>query len=239
MKKFVFTFKAMAMFAIVSFTLISCSEDGSSSIVYSCNETVDTWVKEHKATIQRMNRRDWKDLNEDVSHASYLAFTQDQKINFWCDKIKEVKALGWNAMELQHLDKVINYVLEHKRLFEDGHKLSEYELNDLDLFFYKWKEHATVKLGWTESLCYAIIASGNELINKKGEVQKTGRKSKGISTGPDLGGITISKCNCNTQSDYCGFPINPAIECYPSTCTRVDGCGTLFLKECNGRCANM
>ena len=71
----------------LSFVLFSCSQDEE---VYSCNQEVNDWVKQHKSYIQSLNRSQWHELNISVAKPSYSAFTPSQKIAFWKDKFDEV-----------------------------------------------------------------------------------------------------------------------------------------------------
>lgn len=43
-----------------------------------------------------MTRSEWKNLNEDVKRGCFVAFTQEQKIEFWRDKFNEILELNWN-----------------------------------------------------------------------------------------------------------------------------------------------
>lgn len=237
MKKFIFSLGLISMLAVAPHLVASCSSDEEPT--YSCNTTVDAWVKKNKKKIQSMDRRSWKNLGQDVSKAAYLAFTQKQKISFWCEKINEVKSLGWNEEEQHHLEQVKDYVLKHKYIFADTYELSESDQDEMDLFFYKWKKYAIEHFGWSESLCYAIVASGQELADREGRLVTVRTRSGGVSTGPTNPGLNLGDCHCSVESDYCGFPINPSVECYRGFCNKVSGCGTLWAKECNGRCSRM
>lgn len=225
MKHLSFLFSAL----VALITFCSCSQDAEQA--YSCNEEVNSWIKSHKSEIARMTRSDWKNASATTSRAIYVAFSQKQKIQFWMEKFAEVQKLSWSSDEKKHIAKLIAFVSTHPNFFR-SEALSDEELDELDLFFYKWKNEAIEKLGWTETLCIAIAGSGKELLNKNGELAET----TGLETGPDLNPNIKWDCECNLKNDFCNFP-SSAQSCTNRNCTElVKGCGWLCAQTCNGLC---
>ena len=218
---FIFTF-------IVSIFFASCS---SEEIVYSCDDAVDAWVKKNLMSIQKMSRKDWLNLSSDKSIAAYRAFTANQRINFWRDKLNEVKNLQWSVLELEHIEKVEHFIESHLDLFS-GAKLTEEQKNEIDLFFYKWQDYAIEELGWNRKLCYLIAASGSVLDTKK-ENANDARTLHYDTIDPSL---KEKNCHCNVKYDFCDVTFQG--ECEESFCYQSDvGCGWIFLNDCNGRCS--
>ena len=206
-----------------AYSFASCSSDDFDK-TYSCNKTTDIWVKENLSLIRKMERKDWLKANASRSRAIYRAFTVDQKKNFWNDKFSEVEKLSWRPEELAHIKKAESFVKEHEYLFS-GDKLTDEQLNEVDMFFYKWQQYAIEKLGWNKKQCIAIAGSGNKMKNKNGDI--VALQSTSIKDQKD--------CNCNTGmlSDFCGST-GPCIE---TPCSSADyGCGWVLVQSCNGEC---
>ena len=223
----------ISAFIIALFTFAACSDDQEQT--YSCNPQADTWVKKNLTKVRSMNRSDWKKINQEYSLAAYRAFTPNQKLAFWKDKFNEVSQMQWTAKEKLHIAKALAFIVSHKEFFSDE-ALNDEQLNELELFFHKWKEDAINQLGWSKELCFAIAGNGGTLINKKGEIAAqiiTG------PTNPNFGyGNNLKKqdCNCNTGyiSDFC-ITDGP---CDKADCiSKNKGCGWVCWQECNGRCS--
>ncbi len=71
--------------------------------IYSCNEEVNDWVKENLKEIRTMTRSEWKNLDEYVKRGCFVAFTQQQKVDFWKEKFNEALELGWTKEEAEHI----------------------------------------------------------------------------------------------------------------------------------------
>lgn len=220
-------------FIIALFTFAACSDDNE--LTYSCNPQADTWVKKNLTKVRSMNRSDWKKINQEYNLAAYRAFTPNQKLAFWKDKFNEVSQMQWTAKEKLHIAKALAFIVSHKEFFSDE-ALNDEQLNELELFFHKWKEEAINQLGWSKELCFAIAGNGGTLINKKGEIATQ------ITTEPTnpsfgyVGNLKKRDCNCNTGhlSDFCitDGPCDKA-DCNVSE----DGCGWVLVMKCNGRCS--
>ena len=181
-----------------------------------------------------MSRQDWLNTSKEYSKPIYRAFTQEQKIAFWQEKISEVLMLNWNESEIEHITKLKDFIDKHKYLFS-GKKLGNEDLNTLDLFFYEWKEYAIEKLGWTTKICIAIAGSGYKVANRNGDIEyiTSNNTRSSVAPGPSLG--DIPECDCNLDNDFCGSVAGP---CSKSNCEdTAHGCGWLLAQVCNGECS--
>ena len=149
---------------IVTLSSVSCSQEDD--IKYSCDETVDSWVKRNLPEIRRMSREQWIELEPDFGLAAYRAFTPEQRIEFWKEKFAEVKALPWSEDELLHIQQAEDFTFSSNILSLDR-KLTDKENDELEIFFYKWAKYAEEQLGWEPQLTYTIIASGYSLSDDK------------------------------------------------------------------------
>lgn len=222
MKKIINLF-VLAMVLLVN--LSSCTQEDEH--VYSCNKNLDSWIKENLPSIQSMSRKDWLRADSTTTIALYRAFTPQQRVKFWKEKLNEVKTLKWSEKELLHIQKIEDFVNAHTEYF-DGKDLTDDQLDSLELFSYQWTEYAITTLGWSKQLCGSIIGTGKQLKNKKGELVATSVSSHSNSR------ITkLENCDCSVTSDWCGI----GWYCKDTDCdTDNFGCGFLLLYNCDGNC---
>lgn len=222
MKKFSFLW----LIAILVFT--SCSQDEE---FYSCDPDVDQWTKEHLSEIKTMTRSNWLEVEgEDYKKAVYIAFTPDQEILFWKEKLSEVLELDWNSEERNHIKLLINYIEQNPELFDDMNS----DKDSFEKFVYLWLERAREELKWDDSIIYAIAVSGERMIDTKGTLGTINSRSLTPTS------KTKSDCTCNGGINVCG----PGNITAFYVCEQPDGgceiipksCGFLFQSECNGDC---
>lgn len=203
--------------------------------VYSCNPEVNDWVKENKAQIQTLTRSQWQELDYNVSQASYIAFTPTQKIVFWKEKFAEVKTLNWTINELAHIQEAENFAMSNPQYFRDG-KLTDEELDEIEVFFIKWLKQGNRDFGWTKQIAMAIVGTGYKMTDTTGSISLPKRRNTPMAYST-MSTATESTCNCNISS-LLTCVANPAGSgCESSNCKEVSyGCGYLLLQACNGRC---
>jgi len=208
---------------LLSIGLFSCSQDDE---IFSCNRDVNAWVKENLADIRTMSRTDWLNLDQNVNRAAYVAFTPEQKHLFWKGKISEVLKLDWNEAEKRHIELLYETISNNPQWFFDDFSKNEEEWEKFELFTYRWIEDAKDNLGWDKKLIGSIIAFGNKLLNKEGELQTN--KNSTVR----LKGRGEENCECSQSSSWCGNQSS----CESDVCKEHFGCGTLWLYYCNGGC---
>lgn len=213
MKKYVYV-----LLTIITVLLSSCSVDDE--VRYSCDDSVDKWVKDHLSQVRGMTRTDWVELDGDLQRAVYRAFSQEQRIKFWKEKLEKVKMLNWTDEERRHIESAESFIDDHKSYFS-GKKLTDEELDNVDLFFYKWQKYGIAHLGWTDRIGKSIFATGLPISDTKGGV---------IYKTP----VPPINCHCSTESDYCEYQISP---CKKDNCIYSSyGCGWILVYDCDGRC---
>lgn len=202
----------------------SCQEEE----IYSCNKEVNDWVKENLKEIRTMTRSEWKNLDENVKRGCFVAFTQQQKVDFWKGKFNEALELGWTKEEAEHIKAMYRFVDEHPEYFDFSTKRTDEEIEIFELFVYGWTKKAEQQFRWSKNTIAGLIATGNQLLDKNGTVQINQTRAMTKSGGE-------SKCNCSTDSDWCST--STSIDCQDADCEdSTHGCGTLFVYSCNGRC---
>lgn len=203
------------------FCISSCQEES-----YSCDPEVNKWVNSNLKEIKIMTRSEWQNLDEKVKSGCFVAFSQQQKIDFWNSKLNETLGLNWSDQEAQHIELMIRFINEHPEYFDFSREKTDEEIEVFELFTYAWKQKAEKQLGWSKTLIGGIIATGNRLLDKKGTIQIT----------PSIAMTKLdgeSNCNCSTSSDWC----SGSVDCESSSCDESNhGCGTLLVYSCDGRC---
>lgn len=220
----------------------SCDNDSDES-VYSCNKTINSWVKENLPQIRKMTRTEWKELPVEVGSASYVAFTSEQKSTFWKEKIQEVKSLPWNQEELNHLEKLEDFIDKNSFIYESDN-LTDEEADKLELFCYQWSKYAEEHLHWSKNVIHSILMTGYSPIDTKGNLETKKQRALKSSIVPGEitvgGGISIGfkrDCNCNID---CLMSCMGDLPCEQSVCENLlRGCGWLLCQSCDGRCGGM
>lgn len=217
----------------LSVCLCSCNQE----IVYSCNESIDEWVHENLSEIRLMSRSEWNCLEEEIKIPVYRAFTNQQRVDFWNERITDILALEWSKEEKSHINLLLKFICEHQ-YFLDGYKLmSDDEKNVFDLFFYRWIDKAKIDFKWSDKILYSILASGNTLLDTKGTLATTARQ---FGSRAATLASTESKCNCSKSSDWC-MSSSASYSCEDKPCDddTLIGCGTLLNYDCDGRCGDI
>lgn len=218
--------------------LASCSQE---EMFYSCNPIVNEWAEENLDEISKMERKNWL-TTKDVQYrmAIYVAFSPEQKFSFWEGKLNEVLKLNWSQNEHEHIVSLLEYVKANKEIFNP----EGFDEDSFDKFIYLWIEKSKEEFAWNSSIIYAIIASGEKMIDTKGtlEVYEDGNIVQRIKTRTES---HTPDCDCNINDDWCmnrvsnppspGYPTMTA-DCKNATCKVVSGCGTFFRKKCDGKC---
>ena len=212
---------------ILSVLLNSCSQDVEKA--FSCDKTVNRWVIDNLVTIHEMTRSEWNQLDESKKHAAYGAFTQQQRIKFWHEKLEELKLLDWSAQELTHIALIGEFIDEHPEFFS-GKSLTEEQSDELYLFCYPWVQTGIKKFGWTEKTAASIIATGNVVTDKSGGIQTVGLEKL-------HGTKEANNCHCHAGNIITTCYLDHT-SCEENGCTEplVDTCGFLLQESCNGQC---
>ena len=216
----------LTAFCLAMFTS-SCDQEEER--IYCCNKEINDYVVEHLDNIQKMTRSEWLSCEEEKKGPMFGAFNPEQKVSFWKEKLNEVLLLEWNDLERKHIIELLDFVEDPDNLcfFNTGIEKTEEQTDFFDIFVIKWVEYAYETLKWNKHQVAAIVASGNKMIDKTGQLQIN--QVKRVKAASEL-----QNCNCNQTwyGDFCGFNATcEDIDCYP-----VPYCGFLLLQECNGMC---
>lgn len=217
--------KSVIVAMVIGLIMCSCE---SYEPKYSCDTNVDAWVKDHINEIQKMSRASWLEADAEFSIPMYRAFKPEQRISFWREKFREVKQLPWSDTEIAHICKAEQFSESHQNMFYDE-RLSDEQLDEIELFLYSWAEQAKKEFGWTDDVIISIIASGNKVLDTHGTLKPLKNNISGMTLS-----ATSESCNCHVNSTFtCGM----STTCEKATCDGTTlGCGGFFAWSCDGRC---
>lgn len=226
------TLKSFVAFFCVMVITQSCSQ--SDEFLYSCNEEVDEWVVENLSDIKSMSWNDWLSIRENENRkAAYGAFSSNQKLAMWINRYHDILKLDWSDSEKEHIKKLLDYIQCHPYIF-DGLELTPDQEDDMDLFLYRWKEQAVESFNWSDQVLYALLATGNKMIDKEGRLDINVAHRSTIIGGES--GDRKDSCSCNIDDDWCGGQDNVS-ECVSDGChASFILCGSWLAKSCNGNC---
>ena len=210
---------SILIIALIAIAVIGCKK---AEEVYACDSVTNEWVKSNLETIRTMNRQDLLQLEPEKQMPAFRAFTPEQRYDCWVDKLEQVKSLEWTEKEFTH----ICLLAESMKVewFEDNYKKNN--LDKIDNFLNQWVNDGIAYFGWTKDELGRMVACLQDVEMEDQNV---------VLKGPVVGGETgVDKplCTCSTISDWCDFGICSNTDCIK----RSWGCGTLLLKECDGRC---
>lgn len=223
--------KTIVVAIVFGIIISSCGNDEPK---YSCNQEIDEWVKDYIDEIHSMTRAEWLETDADYSIAIYRAFTPEQRVGFWREKFQELKSLSWSKGEMLHIEGLEFFFENNLHLFGNEARTDE-QLDEVELFLYKWIEKAKKEYAWTNDMIMSIIASGDKVVNTNGDVyekSRMGAKYKSSSVGTVA--PTKPNCNCHVKSS---FTCSSHQACEKATCSDTNfGCGFFLLWDCDGLC---
>lgn len=216
---------------LLTLNLISCTNEHENTPIYSCNEEANLWAKKNLKVIKTLTRSEWLDIpNQSYQKAAYVAFSPEQKLNFWLSRFEEILQLDWKEEERKHILCVYNFIKEYPYVFQD--ECSEEEQKRFDIFIYKWADDAIKNIGWNQTKVASVIATGYPLIDVQGTIQMP----KLLNMQQTFSESQVN-CDChigNVVFIWCG---GLSSYCSSSPCTSSShGCGAMWTESCNGLC---
>ena len=212
----------------VLLSAVSCNQVDES---YSCNPDIDHWIKNNIVMIRSLDYEEWQNLDISVRLNAYTAFTSEQKMHMWKEKIHQIKHLGWSLEELSHIEKAELFFNSHASEWFSVEKINDEQECELEKFFILWMDEGIESFGWAKNVPLLMFMTLEPLVRIKDELTiKQEELRLSVAT---LQTSYESSCNCHVGfGDFC-LTDGPCIE---TDCNIKPYCGWLLLQECNGRC---
>lgn len=225
--------KNNVLLIIFFLTLFGCQKE-SRNHIYSCDEKVNSWTIENKSEIKRMNRHDILEYSIEYQKAIYRAFTPNQRLSCWKEKLNEVLGLRWNNDDRQHILALLDKLNEN--WFIEYYNERNPNILSMDDFMKNWIDQGINQLGWSKALVHSMIVCLETNVSDNGYLVESDQILNYENTLKDSGEGT---CLCSNASDWCnlggnelGYCKENADNCKHSTL----GCGALWTYPCDGKC---
>lgn len=209
----------------VLITFCSCRKDAA----YSCDEKVNAYVIENKASIEQMSIREIVGGPKSYQIAMFKISTPEKQLELWNEKFNGLLKLDWSEAELNHISKFREFLT--LELFSEKGKIEKVRPQ-----IQEWIAFGKEKFGWSKQTIGAILNNLENPIDKQGNFAKKDNKAflRNLAAADETGTPT---CDCNKTSDYCsGLGGGGFMHCGTYNCTQSSGCGILWLESCNGYC---
>ena len=151
--------RCFSFLLVIILSLVSCNKN---EVIYSCNSEVNDWVNKNLYGISTMTRSEWKALDNEYKIPVFRAFSQEQRILFWKEKINDIiNDYEWKEEEYNHLIELLEFINNNEDIFDFSKDFSDEQIEKIEVFSYKWVEKALNELEWNLPLIKSIIASGD------------------------------------------------------------------------------
>lgn len=200
---------------------------------YSCDPQIDKWVSQNLERLKTISRAEWLDINDiEYQRGAYAAFSTEQKMKLWADKLDEVLELDWTETEYKHIDGLREGIMDHP----DWHRQDcpDPDSDSKELFMYKWLDYAANQLYWPKELIYAIAFTPESIAKDKTIIRAESVRVPLMTTRSE----TRPRCDChNPESAQYYACDDQNKDCRTGNCEMTTWrCGWLWTYECNGLC---
>ena len=212
--------RCFSFLLVIILSLVSCNKN---EVIYSCNSEVNDWVNKNLYGISTMTRSEWKALDNEYKIPVFRAFSQEQRILFWKEKINDIiNDYEWKEEEYNHLIELLEFINNNEDIFDFSKDFSDEQIEKIEVFSYKLVEKALNELEWNLPLIKSIIASGDDII---------------LNDEKETNELRNPKCNCNIDAaiEWC-----ITTHCEGGNCLEAaHGCGDFIVQSCDGTCGGI
>lgn len=208
--------KSIVAICVLIFLCVGCNQDES---CYSCDESIDAFVKENLKEIQQMDRATIITYSNEQQRAMYRSLSSDRKKEIWKDKFVQINSLDLSEGERKLMKKFENFVNQYdfSRLITSQEK--DY-LNSL-------REEGMQKFNWSQRF---VVSAFGYLEN----IDKSGILTQTKDTAEDAIEPDKPKCDCDWGFGCLDGPCDKRKD--KCEITQTD-CGWLWSDKCIGLCS--
>ncbi len=234
---------------LIALTFFSCDINNDLEEKYSCDKSIDTWVKKNRQKIQKMNAYEFQDYDNPHQRAIFSAMLPKQRVMLWEKHLSDILKLEWSDAEREHINELYLYVKDNHYIFKNN--LTESERDKIEVYVYRWKNYAKKTFNWSDKTIFYMVANlqkvykdgqSSELVTYR---EKLTKKHQRIKNKTRENNGTSTDCGCSSGSDWCFMKLPHWFkdgkfyyyECaggcsYPAS----SGCGTLCNSPCDANC---
>lgn len=207
--------KTILVVLVLQFLFLGCNQE---EVCYSCDEKVDTFVKENLKAIQQMSRVEISTYSIGQQRAMYGSLSPDRKKEIWKDKFAQIKSLDLSKGERELMKKFEDFV-DNKDFSRSITKKEKEYLGSL-------REEGIQKFNWTQRF---IVSAFGYLEN----IDKNGIISQNTNTAKDAFDPGTPKCDCDW-----GFAcLDGPCDGRDGVCEKTEnGCGWFYMQKCVSYC---
>lgn len=205
---------------LTAFAVFSCADD---ELKYSCDPELDKFVIENQSELKSAGITELSTYDDDLQRAAYRSFTPEKKHEVWSEKFTVLASdEQYSEAEQVHITS-----LQQQLSIELFNPENNEAFIGFMEFYTTWENTAQNVLNWDNSML-AFVTSSLSLYYSDFMFGTTT-----MSPTVPIGG---EECDCKRSSDACpsGF------YCKEVVCNNdsSDGCGILWLEECDGACSS-
>ncbi len=214
---------SIPLFLLV-FLMIACKEQDS-DLTYSCNASIDAYVKCNEKALAKLSRNDLLNYTKDTMRAIYRSFTPEKKMAIWQDRFASSLQSNYWSEEQKEIIRNFERLLSFKTFSNQN-----YFKREVEPAFKKILNSELERKTFSKMELYFLVAS----IEHESFLEAL-RYRENHSPSPGGGG---TKCDCTTEGTnfWCeGFQDEECLS--DDDCRKNSGCGLLFSHQCNGCCS--
>lgn len=182
--------------------------------VYSCDATINSWVKNNKSAIVKFDRKEIASYSHSYEKAILRAIPIDRKQELWQEKVNYILTL---QLPKEEMDLLKWYAEMFQRV--DYHSKNEHISKELQELMYQKVKDAMKNYGWSREFVYNVFF----------RIGNIGDNNSGGNSVREQG-----ECDCNWNI---GCPGHDDCEEQYQDCTETDyGCGIFGNGGCYGEC---
>ncbi|WP_430410099.1 bacteriocin fulvocin C-related protein [Kordia sp.] len=207
--------KSILYVFVLQFLLLGCNQE---EVCYSCDESVDAFVKENLKAIQQMDRAEIITYSNEQQRAMYRSLTSDRKKEIWKDKFAQINSLDLNEGERALLKKFEDFVNKSDFSVSITQKEKKY-LNGL-------RDEGIQEFNWSQR--FVVSAFGY-----LEDIDKNGISTQNTNMAEDAFDPGKQDCDCDWGFGCLDGPCDKRKDACDVT---KDNCGWFFKEPCIGLC---
>jgi hypothetical protein len=220
MKRVFFVF---GIFLIVF--LNSCTKEKET--VYSCNESVDEFVKTNLREFGNISYDTLITYDIEYQKGIFNSVSSQKKCDLWIEKLNRTLLLEWTNEEEAHIQELRDLMNADWYDIE----INESLMIQRDNYLQSWRSRGVDIVGFDDRMLFSIAGRIDIPVNPE---EPASMMQTELGGGSSVGvGDPQQDCDCSQGDDWCWG----STDCLDETCSgSAHGCGTVWTHRCDGNC---